>query len=210
MLWEAFTPHVAVEVKGAPLALIESELRRASIDLCRRAQPWVGEIAPTTININQPRYNLLPVAEDAAVSEVYSIWIDGRHIQSLPLSQMRRFGANWMSLSGEVTGYVQLDEGNVTLFRRPEVGGTLTGLAALVPSPNSKGVPDWLGSKFFDWIVAGAKARLFSMLATSWGNSDSATYYAAIFDGASASVAARRLNQKNRGADASPSQTEQA
>lgn len=204
MLWDAFVPHVSVEVKGAPTILIESHLRLAATELCRRGHPWVGEIAPTTVNLGTATYSLPAAVEDALVFEVYSLWLDGRLLSHMPLSQMRRFGGNWPSLSGDVEGYVQLDDGSVTLFKKPAMVGLLTGLAALVPSPASKGLPDWLGVKFFDGIVAGAKARLFAMQASPWGNAESAAYYGSIFDGTSISVATRRASHKARGADASP------
>lgn len=204
MYWDAFVPHVAVEVKDAPIILIESQLRLAATDLCRRSQPWVGEIAPKTVNLGTATYSLLPAVEEAVVFEVYSLWLDGRLLSHMPLAQMRRFGGNWPSLSGDVEGYVQLDDGSVTLFKKPAVGGQLTGLAALVPSPSSKGLPDWLGVKFFDGIVAGAKARLFAMQGVPWSNAESARYYSSIFDGTSISVAARRASHKARGADSSP------
>ena len=204
MLWDAFIPHVAVEIKAAPIILIESQLRLSAIELCKRGQPWVGEIAPTQVNLGVATYTLQPSVEDAAVFEVYSLWLDGRQLSHMPLSQMRRFGGNWPALSGEVEGYIQLDDGSVTLFKRPDVSAQLTGFAALTPSIASAGLPDWLGTKFFDGIVAGAKSRLFAMQNAPWGNAESALYYGSIFDGASVSVASRRISQKARGAGSSP------
>jgi hypothetical protein len=204
MLWSVFTPHVQVEVSMAPVALIESMLRRATIDLCRRGHPWVGDFAPITVVAGTAAYQLAAPSAQAHAFEPYSVWLDSKRLSFIPLDQMRKYGTYWPEHAGEVTAFTQVDDGTLTLYRKPEVGGTLRGLSALAPSATSTELPDWLGEKFFETIVAGAKARLFAMPKATWFDPNGATMYATIFDGGALSVAARRAGGKARGADSAP------
>jgi hypothetical protein len=208
MIWESFRHYVTAEASMAPIPLVEAQLRRAAVDLCRRTHAWVGETSPIVAEAGQARHELTPVDSQARVFEPYRLWWNDQHLKFIPHAQMRRYGTHWPSMVGDVEAYTMIDEGAVTLFKSPASAGQLKGLGALQPSMTSTGVPDWLGEKFFDMIVAGAKARLLGMAETSWFNAEASMKYAAIFEGNSMSVAIRRSSAMSRGAESAPSQAE--
>jgi hypothetical protein len=194
----------------APLPLVEAQLRRAAVDLCRRTHAWVGDVTPIVAQAGQARHELVATDSQARVFEPYRVWWNDQHLKFIPLAQMRRYGEHWPSQTGEVEAFTAIDEGSITLFKSPSSAGQIKAMGALTPSIDSAGVPDWLGEKFFDTIVAGAKARLLGMAEASWYNPEAAMKYAAIFDGNSISVAIRRASAMSRGAGSAPSQAEPA
>lgn len=216
MLWSTFTPFILPEVKEAPIPLIEAQVRRAAVDLCKRSQPWIGEIVPIAVVAGVGTYDPAPQDSSATVVEVQRLWFYGVPLKFIPLAQMRRYGGHWPSAiaaapDGIPIGFTHIDDGRITLYPAPHTSAAdmVKGLAVLAPSLNSTGVPDWFGEKFFDSLVCGAKARLLAMSAAPWFNPDAAIKYASLFDGASMSVALRRT-AANRSAASTPASGETA
>lgn len=212
MLWSTYTPFILPEVKEAPIPLIDAQVRRAAVDLCKRSQPWIGEIVPLDVQAGVGTYDPVPQAEGATVVEMQRVWFDGVPIKFIPLAQMRRYGGHWPSTTATAPiGFTHIDDGRITLYPAPvsSAPAMVDGLAVLAPSLTSTGVPDWFGEKFFDSLVCGAKARLLAMPAAPWFNPDAAIKYASLFDGAAMSVALRRT-AANRGAASTPAAGETA
>lgn len=206
MLWSAFHPLVTHEVIDAPLPLVDAVLRRVAAQFCTDTQVWADNITPVNVVSGTGTYTLAVADAQAEVCAVSQLWYDGALLKFIPLAQMRRYSTHWPSDSGAVEGFTQHDEATVTLYKTPIVSITagLKGRVILRPALASTGVPDWIGAKYHDTLVNGAKARLMGMVTAPWANERGASVYSSLYKGDSMAVAIARASVTARGPSSAP------
>lgn len=206
MLWSAFFPLILTEVPLAPPPIVEAQLRRAAIEFCTATQVWVDDTTPNNVVAGTGTYALSTADTDAAVCGVSQLWYNGALLKFIPLAQMRRYSSHWPSDSGAVEGFTQLSEAEVTLYKIPTVtiASGIKARAVFRPSLTSVGVPDWIGEKYFDTLVNGAKARLLGMVAAPWANDKAASLYSSLYKGDSMATAIARATVTARGPSSAP------
>lgn len=206
MLWKDFFPLILPEVADCPEPVVEAHLRRTAIEFANDTAVWTADADPISVVAGQGTYDLDSPETDSVVCGVSELWYAGKRIKFIPLAQMRRYGTHWPSDKGEVVGFTQRTENTVTLYKTPTaaLANAINATVILRPSPTAAGVPDWLGQKYMDTLVAGAKARLMAMVGMPWSHAQGATLYGGIYNGDSLSVASARATSRARGQLSSP------
>lgn len=199
-LWTDFFPDLLVHVPGCPQPLAEHELRRAAQAFIGGAGLWSGEVGPLVVMAGDPLVAMVYPAGSEAV-RIEGAWLDGRQIGPVtPESLDAQYSNRWSEMTGTPECYYQPQAGVVRLFPIPEHSANLMLRALLRPSDASIGLPDEMGQRWGDAVVAGAKARLMVYPGRTWTNAELAGVYAqafsAMLDGATALAARAQVRAR--------------
>lgn len=168
-------PYVLPEVVGCTDLLAERALRDTLIDLCLRAKVWSEPTYQQTTVPGQADYDIdLPCC--GALVEIKWLAVDGRRLNG-GYDDTAAIGAS----PGCPRAYTQLTPDTVTLLPAPEAALPLTMRLTLRPKRDDDTFPDWLGDRYLDAIVAGAKGRLLTMIGRAWSAPQPGAMYLASY-----------------------------
>lgn len=178
---------VMPELPGIHVSLVDLHLRMISIELCRDTQVWIETLDPIDVVANTATYALnTPAAvDDAAIAMVKWAWYGTRPITFSTLEELGQLSSYWPDdTANEPTNYTQQAQDTLTLYPKPLLAstGALKMKAALMPSLNATGIPDWIGQKYIQDIAFGTKAVLMAMFGKPWSNPDGSVYYRNLFE----------------------------
>lgn len=199
MIWSDFYGLIVPEVHDCPPPVIDAQLRRTAIEFFRTTQVWVAELETINTDLEVGTYDLISPVDGAMPCGISQLWLNDEQQVYIPFAQMSRYASYWPTEIGDPVGYTQLSETTVTLYKIPPASSEVKLLGVLRPSALSSGIPDWIGDKYFDELVAGTKARLMSMVGVAWSNPQGATLYGGIYKGDSIAVAQARATARATG-----------
>lgn len=209
MIWSDFHGLIVPEVRDCPPPVIDAQLRRTAIEFCRTTQVWIADLETINTDLGVGTYDLVSTDQDGSPCGISQLWLDEELQTYIPFAQMSRYATYWPKEVGEPVGYTQISETTVTLYKIPPASAEVKMLGVLRPAANSLGIPDWIGDKYFDELIAGTKARLMSMVGMTWSNPQGATLYGGIYKGDSIAVAQARATARATGQLSMPQGSEE-
>lgn len=165
---------------GVPEPVAINAMRKAAIDFCERSRVHVVD---QTITL-AAGYTSHPFEPDngTVVARVEQAWIDGVDIYPTTRLDLQSANANWATISGTPTNYLQENTEEIILFPKPDSAQTLTLKVALKPSRKSNGIEGWLVEKYLEEIMHGAAWKLLVMVGKPWAEPSAALYHKGAFD----------------------------
>jgi hypothetical protein len=172
--------EVMPAVPGVPQLLAVNAVRNSAIKFCRRSTIWRYWPDPQTIIAGVNFYDF-DTPSDTEVAEVMLLKVDGTHIDP---SSEDDLPDDWNTKTGPPDKFMQQDTTGVYLTPVPDgkIANGLTMSVALAPKRSSSSLPDWIWSRYFEAIAAGAKADLMAIPEKPWTNPNASVYFQGIFD----------------------------
>jgi hypothetical protein len=185
--WSYFYPKVLPHVIGAPLPLVDLELRTAARTFFDRTRAWRDWSAPITTVDGVRQY---PIG-NAADTEVVRLERATKDANPLPVD-------GWMSLYKDPALHANTGDGLSSKTRQTVILGTDTPggavlqlLCSLRPSDTAQGLPDHLAAQYDQAIADGALAALRDLDGQTWSNPQAASQRRARFEAAIEAASAR-------------------
>lgn len=166
-------PNVLPELPGCSGPLAEQHVRAAVIALCRRTKVWKVDPDPMQITAGTATYDL-DADIGTAIVNIQSMQLDGLDLEAAD-------GAYTLDV-GDPTAYMQRTPETFTLLPSPTRDGTVTMTLSVAPSRASSSFPGWIAERYYEAIVAEAKASLMLMPGTTWYSPQQGAYYRSIFE----------------------------
>jgi hypothetical protein len=166
-------PNVLPELPGCSGPLAEQYIRTAVITLCRRTKVWKVDADPVSIVAGTATYDL-DADIGTAIIEIQTMRLDGADLEPADDAYVLDIG--------DPTAYMQRTPETFTLLPSPTRDGVVTMTLSVAPSRASSSFPSWIAERYYDAIVAEAKATLMLMPGTTWYSPQQGTYYRSIFD----------------------------
>jgi len=178
-----------LDAPGAPLPLIERELREAAREFCQKTLVWrhLGDAAEFKAGQS--------VIDPDLPGESELTWVNWLSInqQTVPAIGMGEVPPD-LPDTGPVDAY-RVDWPEIVLMPTPAEGGTFQAAVIVRPSVDARSLPDALWADWSDGIKSGAIARLTDTPGRKWSNPQVAAYHQQRF----AQAMARARNAGDRG-----------
>jgi len=198
MLWTDFHNEMLPTLPGVPAELVNQQLRITAIDFCTATYAYKAASAPVDIVSGTAAYPLVSPDSGTEIVALDAVWVNERPVHPTTDTALSAAYTYWPGETAEqARSYLQVRPDQVVLFPQPSLGVT-SGLKmrlVLRPTRTSTGLVDWFATRYFDTLVAGAKARLCAMPSKPWTDTNAAQMNAA-------SYAAGRIDavvDRNRG-----------
>lgn len=178
--FSVFKRYIMPRVPGAAEPTVDSAIREAAIEFCRRTRIWREEDTFTVSDESE----LVAVPFGAALFEIESARFNGFMLEPTSLSWLDGNVPRWQEQVGRGKWITQLRPDTVRIV--PTEPGTLDLSLFLMPANDADQVPDFLADHHVRCIADGALADLLAM-PYDYANPGLAGYHAQRFD--------RRLNE---------------
>lgn len=190
------------DVPGAPMPLVEREVRFTAIDFCDYTLTWRMDLSNANIVSGTSDYTMVPPADGRIATVLYAS-ADGLRI--LPTTERRLDDTEdgWRlstTKASQAQWYYLPDRTTIRIALTPSESIT-SGLGitvALKPTQDAKTLPDQLYEDNLEAIRAGTLARLFSAPGKEWSNPQAGVYYRNEYERAKRKEKAERLNDYTR------------
>lgn len=179
--WPTLTQEAIVYVSGAPVFVVEAQVKKAAREFLRRSCVWRDrQVALLTTVAAQTSYTFsLPA--NAELNRVHVAWLDGAEIDvQLPGeegdSELGDTDANWM---------VGVEPGGQSLRLTPApatAAQAVTGTVSYVTSSNASGIPQWIFDEWHHEIACGAASNLLMQVSRPWADPNMAAALRMEFD----------------------------
>jgi hypothetical protein len=181
-LWADFLDHVLTHLKGAPIALVEHELRNAAIQFCEAAPVWVEDFTPINVTPSGEDY-VVTLPAGVELVRVVNAWFMGGELVRKTPGELTVLYDHWRAQTGTPQFWTQLKFDRLTLVPRQNVteAEAITGLAQCKPGAEATGVPDEVYAQWYMSIVHGALAQLLAMPEKPWSQPQLAQYHGGLF-----------------------------
>lgn len=202
----AFLSRVLPDVPGCPDVLATQAIMDAAIEIFDETHIW--EVTSDPIRLSNLEDTYEPDAVTGArIGKIKKVWCGQREVIFKTPSGLTDALPDWQTArSSEPTYYTSPDGVSVRVHPMPFSvnGATITILASYVPKDDMSGttspvIPDALGMRYRDAIVAGAKARLMVVPERKWSNERLAGYYQTQFDNAKADIRIKAIHGSQPG-----------
>lgn len=192
-LWADFMDHVLTHLKGAPVALVENEIRNAAVRFCERAPVWIEDFEPESVTAEDEDFHVHAPERNTDLVRVAAVWFDGAQLIYKTHGELAVLFDHWRALTGVPQFWTQLRFDRITLVPRQNVSGVdfLRGMVQVKPAAAATGVPDEVFSQWRLTIANGALAALFAMPEKPWSNSQLAQYHAGMFNAETVAATAK-------------------
>ena len=181
--WSTWLPDLMPHLPGCPNAVARHELLHAAQILLQRSRAWTVTLPDQPVVAAQETVDV--DLTGAELVRIERAWYDGVVVPPRLVNEIEEaFGSDWQEHTGTPTAIVQMSPQVVRLYPIP-VADAATGLrlrAALRPTESATGIPGDLARRYWEQILAGAKARLMLMPGKPWTNPDMAGVQAGAFD----------------------------
>ena len=185
----AFLSRVLTDTPGCPDVLALQAIVDAAVELFEYSDAWVITSDPIRLSSLEDTYEPDSV-QGARIGRIKNVWCGARQLRFKTPSGLTDVLPDWQTArSSEPTYYTSPDGSSVRVHPMPFAvnGASITIEASYIPRDDMSGsvsptIPDALGIKYRDTIVAGAKARLMAVPERKWSNERLAGYYQAKFD----------------------------
>jgi len=190
------------DVPGAPMPLVEREVRFTAIDFCDYTLTWRVELNDANIVDGTAEYTMTPPADSRIATVLYA---SANGIRLLPTTERRLDDTEdgWRlstTKAAQAQWYYLPDRTTIRIALTPSENIT-SGLGitvALKPTQDAKTLPDQLYEDNLEALRAGTLARLLSIPAKEWSNPDAGLYYRGEYERAKRKEKAERLNDYTR------------
>jgi hypothetical protein len=193
-----FLPYIRTVAEGCPDLIIEQQIQHTIADFCERSLCLKTE---KTIDLvaNTASYNVAP-AVGTEVVKILNLYVDGKPIDTTSVDEMDESVPDWRTRTGTVIGYLQDSHEDVLLVYIPtsDITGGIRFRYAYRPSILTTDFPDMLYERWFEGILAGAKARVFSITGKPWSDPAQASYLFGMYENAVGAAAAMGAKQFGR------------
>ncbi len=197
--WDEMVRIIALDVAECPEIAIVEKLRLAAREFCIRSWAWREDLDPleTIELIDEYR---LPLPAGAVMVQVLTVKYDGVEIDPGSDEGLEELLGDLDSLDpGRPGHYLSPHIGSIRLVPRPALsGGRVTVKAALAPTFDAIGLPDFLVDRWGETIMAKARALLFRMDNRPWSDSASATDFETQFNASVGSAKGRAARANTR------------
>ena len=206
MLPSAFLSRVLPEVPGCPDVLAEQAIMDAAIEMFDRTDIWVVFSDPARLSNLEDTYDPDSVT-GARIGRIKSVWCGARQLRFKTTRGLAEVLPDWQTArSSEPTYYTSTDGKTVRVHPMPFSvnGASITIHASYVPTDSMSGnasptIPDDLGVRYRDTIVAGAKARLMVLEDRKWSNPRVAAFNLDKFENSVAEIRIKAIHESQPG-----------
>lgn len=176
-------PECLPDVLGCPDFAIERALRDATVELCERGHIWMVEQFPDAFVPNQEDI-FLEIPPRARLVTVLSVKYGELQLTPYNPLDLDQFSYDWRTATGSPRAYTVLTDRTLKPIPMPvEPDATKFYVTfAVAPSLKSTGLPDELGNRWHQTLVAGALARLQSIPQVPWTDPQRADRNQALFE----------------------------
>lgn len=181
--WTLFYPDVQVEVRLAPLPLIDKHLRDAAIELCDRSKVWVQTLDLIDAVAEQQAY-ALPLATGTELVEIRRAWFNDEPINPRSKTYLDRKYDDWTAEIGTPIDYTQDDKTEILLVPAPQDAATdaIKVRVAIKPTYTASSLDDDLFAEYRKVIACGAIASLMAMKDVAWSDPARSEFHAGKFE----------------------------
>ena len=167
--FSTFVKEVAPYLAGCPTAVIESQIRKVTIDLCERAKVWVVTLPSVPTIPGDAVYALAPVVVEAEVSSVETLSLTTPTVTKELTPQISRPITD--PGPGEPYAYSQPTSASVELFPTPDAASyTLGGRVAIRPTDIATSCEQFILSDYRRAIFHGVLYELMEMPDRPWSD----------------------------------------
>lgn len=185
--WDAFYPHVLIEVPGASLPLVDQKLCLAAREFCMRSNAWTTWMDPITPTSSGASWDFILNQSSELVKVIRAtIGTDPGDGDDIEVLADNRIPSKWhTNYSRQYVRHDHLDNGNTqfTLFLT-RLNEPVNLLMSVMPTLSATSFDSVLSSRHADAIAAGAKAMLQSMPGQPFSDLGSAQINTARFEAA--------------------------
>ncbi len=193
-----FALDVLHDVTGAPVALVERDIRFTAIEYCDYTLAWRVSLADVAIVADTDEYTFAPPA-NSRVATVFYAAQDGIKIVPTTERVLDDTQASWRTQTSQQAAWYYLpDRETIRLALTPELADTLTLRVALKPTQDTKTLPDFLFNDHLEAIRAGTLARMLLQPGKDWSDPQLGTHYRALYEAAKRKERAERWNDYTR------------
>lgn len=182
--WDAFLPHVLVDVPQCPNPVAEHAIKMAAIEFCARSRIHQYEHPTVNVLADTHTYAFVPPTETVVV-EILQAWFDELRIWPKQPDALVHMYRDWKTAEAQKPNYVtQMDERNFRLVPIPTVAlaGGVTMDVALKPTLAATGLETRLYEEYVETIAHGAKWRLMEKPKQGWSDPQLASYHKRMFE----------------------------
>lgn len=164
--------ELAVEAPACPRPIWERAVRNAALELCTQAYVWKATLsASNTLNSGNLTYtppsgariqNVLTVRDATSNDNLFQV-----HREDLELFNNAN---SWEQAIGTPRFWTYLSEGSVRLAPTPIGTASYSARVALVPALDATSLPTDIATRHHLALQYGARAYVFSMAGTPWGD----------------------------------------
>lgn len=209
-LYDVIVPEVMMATTaGCPDILVVRELRNTAIEFFSKSLCWRMPLDPIVVVPSIASYSLISPVGDTRVARIYNVAMSVQpagavapySVNLLPKlpQELDLISPNWRVAQPAVgfvpnmqTHYYTQDSlDSIVLAGVPQVTGTLSVLASVVPTRASTGIDNIVLEQYFEALVNGAKARLLAMPDKAWSNAALVSYHQDLFERAIANASAQ-------------------
>lgn len=172
--FDEFLNTILARVPGVASDLIKMELRNTLRDFFYQSTCWRREIGPYHLRAGRGDVPMDPVDANTDVCFPHRVWYDKRELRpSAPMAYSEDLSDDGPSF------FFATEPGVLQVWPAPKQTklNSIRVLASLLPERQAIQVPKMLISHFFDVIVDGTLARLFSMPSRPFSSPDLAVYH---------------------------------
>lgn len=184
--WSSWYPDLAPHVPRCPNPVMAHELRRAAQAFFSATRAWRVDLPVKPVAAGTESVLVQPADASQDLVRIEAAWFDGRQLSPVtPETLDAMHPTAWHEMTGSVEHYLEMEPGQLRLFRIP-MADAQQGLKlrlSVTPSETATGLPDDIALRFRDAMHVGAKARLMLYPGKPWSNPELAAVYAQAFTG---------------------------
>ena len=168
-VWADWHDYIIPSIPGAPVALVDVELRNAARELFKRSRMWRRRLDRQDLIAGQMEYPMI-APDGADIVRLETVWVHGRELRVVPISDIDRDPDDYEGTSVEFVTFEVPEV--VMLVPRPtaDASAALRFRVSLMPSETATGIPGEMAAKTREAIKIGAMARLQLMDKKPWTN----------------------------------------
>jgi len=168
-------------VPGCPDALIESNLRSATIEFCEKSKAYVQDLDNITTVSGTHEYEFdQPTGTD--VHQILWATYDGHDLDPISPRSLELNYPDWRDRGGTPTVYLQKTPDSFWLVPVPNSGKELLLGVALKPTRTSNNINTDFSDTYRDGILYGTIYRLLRIPAKEWTNPQASADYFSLFN----------------------------
>lgn len=168
---EDYYDDIRLEVPAAPNPIIQSRIRLAAIEACKRTLVSHETLDSVDIEAAVSEYKLEPPSSCFRIWRV--MWVKTPNIVLFPSSRtnLESMGLDWERGTGEApTDFISIAADTIQLYPIPtlDISEAFVPHVAFIPDPKTTHLDDRLYYYYKEAIVAGALSKLLRMSGTKW------------------------------------------
>lgn len=183
--FKELAPEVLSVAAACPVPTIVRNARNAARELADRAECLRFTITDQPVFPGEPCVELLLPCDTVLVRPIV-MSLDGRRLSPSSPTILDVDKPDWRSAKGTPSMFMRNQNtlNSVILYPTPNTDGSLSGEVSIKPSRDAVSLDDVYMDRFFNIIVDGTLARLLSITAAPWFDSQTAAYHRSMFEAA--------------------------